>query len=65
MANERIRNVSRGDAVFTLFTWIMGALILLCAAGAALFLLAMKYGDRLEAALLRRCGKRGNSGADD
>ena len=43
----------------------MGALILLCAAGAALFLLAMKYGDRLEAALLRRCGKRGNSGADD
>lgn len=29
MANERIRNMSRGDAVFTLFTWIMGALILL------------------------------------
>ena len=29
MANERIRNMSRGDTMFTLFTWFMGALILL------------------------------------
>ena len=43
-----------GGNALALPTWL---LVLLCAAGAALFLIAMKYGDRWESALLKKLKK--------
>ena len=43
-----------GGNALALPSWL---LVLLCAAGVALFLIAMKYGDRWESALLKKLKK--------